>query len=343
MRLSDFDYDLPSHLIAQEPLEERDASRLLVLDRDREAIAHRHFRDLPELLHPADLLVVNRSRVFPARLLGMRSGGGRAEVLLVRPLGENEWIALVRPGRRLRVGNRISIDADFEVEIRDWHPSDGRLRHVRLRSRDDPGVMVARYGHVPLPPYIRRADRPLDHERYQTVFARDDGSVAAPTAGLHFTPELLVSLSMRGIRCAEVVLHVGPGTFLPIEHEDVREHRVMPESYDLPEATCAALHETRRRGGRVIAVGTTTCRVLETAFLLNSSIKPMRGETDLTIMPGHRFGCVDALVTNFHLPRSSLLLLVSAFTGRERILGAYREAIIAGYRFYSYGDAMLIV
>jgi S-adenosylmethionine:tRNA ribosyltransferase-isomerase len=343
LHISDFDYDLPPELIAQEPLAQRDASRLLVLDRKTGALRHHVFRDLPSLLRPGDLLVVNRSRVFPARLLGRRAGGGEAEVLLLRDLGGDIWEALVRPGRRLRVGARVHVDDGLQVEVLGGPaPADGR-RRVRLLARSgDAARELERLGHVPLPPYIRRADRPGDRVRYQTVYAQERGSVAAPTAGLHFTPELLAGLRPRGIERAEVVLHIGPGTFRPVQVEDVRDHAVPAEPYVVPEETSAAVSRTRARGGRVVAVGTTTTRVLETAADDHGRVTAGEGETGLVIAPGYRFRAVDVLVTNFHLPRSSLLLLVSAFAGRERILEAYAEAVRLEYRFYSYGDAMVV-
>jgi S-adenosylmethionine:tRNA ribosyltransferase-isomerase len=341
LRIDAFDYVLPPGAIAQQPLPDRAASRLMVLDRARAEVRHRVVRDLPALLSPGDLLVVNRSRVFPARLLGQREGGGRAEVLLIRPLGDNVWEALVRPGRRLRAGARVIVAEDLAVRIESGATGDDSpRRRVRLECAGDLAVVLERRGHTPLPPYIRRPDRPEDRERYQTVYALEPGSVAAPTAGLHFTPELLAALEARGVERAEVVLHVGPGTFRPVQVSQVEDHRVEPESYRIPAETAAALGRTRARGGRVVAVGTTTVRALETAA---KEGVVSEGETGLVIVPGFRFQVVDALLTNFHLPRSSLLLLVCALGGRERVLAAYGEAVRAGYRFYSYGDAMLIV
>jgi S-adenosylmethionine:tRNA ribosyltransferase-isomerase len=343
LRIDAFDYALPPGAIAQEPLPDRAASRLMVLDRARAEVGHRVFRDLPALLSPGDLLVVNRSRVFPARLLGQREGGGRAEVLLIRPLGGDVWEALVRPGRRLRAGTRVIVAEDLALRIESGATGDDPARRrVRLECVGDPAVVLQRRGHTPLPPYIRRPDRPEDGERYQTVYARETGSVAAPTAGLHFTPELLAALEARGVERAEVVLHVRPGTFRPVQAARVEDHRVEPEPYRVPAETAAAVHRTRARGGRVVAVGTTTVRALETAAK-DGDVSEGEGETDLVILPGFRFQVVDALLTNFHLPRSSLLLLVCALGGRERILAAYEEAVRAAYRFYSYGDAMLIV
>jgi S-adenosylmethionine:tRNA ribosyltransferase-isomerase len=342
--ISDFEYELPPELIAQEPLGERDASRLLVLDRRRGESSHREFRDLPALLTPGDLLVVNRSRVIPARLLGRRSRGGDAEILLVRDRGEGRWEAMVRPGRHLRPGQRVTIDDDLSVVVETEALGEDGRRRVRLlsRRRDIEGALE-RCGHTPLPPYIRRADRPSDRERYQTVYARESGSVAAPTAGLHFTAPLLARLADRGVERAEVVLHVGPGTFQPVKVARVEDHRVAPEPYVVPPETAAAVERTRARGGRVVAVGTTTVRALESATGPEGTLAAGAGETGLVIVPGHRFRAVDALLTNFHLPRSSLLLLVAAFAGRESVLRAYADAVRQRYRFYSYGDAMLVV
>jgi S-adenosylmethionine:tRNA ribosyltransferase-isomerase len=341
--LSAYDFDLPADRIAQAPLAERDASRLLVLDRSTGALAHSTF---------GDLLVTNRSRVFPARLLGRRPGGGAAELLLVRRLEPGLWEAMVRPGRRLRPGVVVEIGPGVRAQIEgpgvrapspvaDVAPS--ALRRVRLVFDElSEEAALERHGHVPLPPYIRRADAPSDRARYQTVYAREGGSVAAPTAGLHFTRALLERLEERGIERVELVLHVGPGTFRPVEVEDVRAHSVLPERYDIPEATAGAVDRARAEGRRVIAVGTTATRALESALGPEGRLRAGEGETSLVIVPGFPFRAVDGLVTNFHLPRSSLLLLVGAFGGRERVLQAYAEAVRQGYRFYSYGDAMLL-
>jgi S-adenosylmethionine:tRNA ribosyltransferase-isomerase len=352
-----YEYPLPPELVAQEPLARRDASRLLVLDRATGAVSHRAFSDLPDLLRPGDLLVANRSRVFPARLLGRRRGGGAAELLLVRRDGSDVWQAMVRPGRRLPPGAVVDVAPGFRVRVEDaphrpergdghtrGEPALPGLRHVRLLSDAlDPAAAVELHGHVPLPPYIRRGDEPPDRERYQTVYARETGSVAAPTAGLHFTRELLERLRAAGIERAEIVLHIGPGTFRPVRVCDVREHRVDPERFSIPEDAALALDRARADGRRVVAVGTTAARALESAVDADGRLRAGKGETDLVIVPGFRFRAVGALVTNFHLPRSSLLLVVSAFAGRERVLAAYAEAVRLRYRFYSYGDAMLLV
>jgi S-adenosylmethionine:tRNA ribosyltransferase-isomerase len=351
-----YEYALPPELVAQQPLACRDASRLLVLHRANGAMAHRTFTDLPALLRPGDLLVTNRSRVLPARLLGRREGGGAAEILLVRRTGPEEWEALVRPGRRLRPGALVDVAPGFRVRIEEpltagparersgAGPQPTALRRVRLLLDTlDPATALERHGHVPLPPYIRRADEPSDRERYQTVYARETGSVAAPTAGLHFTPDLLARLAARGIERAEVVLHVGPGTFRPVEVEDVRGHRVDPERFTIPEEAADAVGRALAGDRRVVAVGTTTTRALESAIDDRGRLRAGEGETGLLIVPGFPFRVTGALLTNFHLPRSSLLLLVSAFAGRERVLAAYAEAVRLRYRFYSYGDAMLVI
>ncbi len=355
-QLSSYDYPLPPELVAQEPLPVRDASRLLVLDRASGVLLHHRFSDLPGLLRPGDLLVTNRSRVFPARLLGRRPGGGAAEVLLVRRLGTGSWDALLRPGRRLRADSVVEIAPGFRVRIEDDraptagppHPAvqeaAGARRRVRILTEElDEATAIERHGHAPLPPYIRRADGPIDRERYQTVYAREPGSVAAPTAGLHFTNELLERLEARGIERTELTLHVGPGTFRPVEVEDVRRHVVDPEPFTIPPETAAAVTRARAQGRRVVAVGTTATRALESAIDEAGSVRPGERETSLVIVPGFAFRATGALVTNFHLPRSSLLLLASAFAGRERLLAAYAEAVRRRYRFYSYGDAMLIL
>jgi len=346
-----YDYELPPELIAQDPLPDRAASRLLVLDRTSGHRTHHTFHDLPALLTAGDLLVLNRSRVLAARLLGARPGGGEAEILLVRRRGPDLWDALLRPGRRLRPGVIVDVAPGLQVRVEAPAPDTDAdtprpapPRPVRLLPAElEPDAAIERHGHMPLPPYIRRPDRPADRERYQTVFARESGSVAAPTAGLHFTPSLLARLSAQGIESAQVILHVGPGTFRPVEVHDIRDHRVDPELFTIPPDTARAVNRARREGRRVIAVGTTTTRTLESALSPEGILSAGDGETDLVITPGHRFGVVDALITNFHLPRSSLLLLVSAFAGREQILAAYAEAIRQRYRFYSYGDASLIV
>jgi S-adenosylmethionine:tRNA ribosyltransferase-isomerase len=338
-----FDYDLPPDRVAQEPAAPRDTSRLMVFDRPTGETRHRLFRDLPDLLRPGDLIVVNRSRVFPARLLGKRQGGGNAEILLVRRTGPQTWQAFVRPGRRLRRGQYVQLPGGLRLTIdSDGVPGDGRREVSFQCDPEEIAAAIERLGHPPLPPYIKRPAAAEDRERYQTVYAKESGSVAAPTAGLHFTETLIETIRSRGISFAEVVLHVGPGTFQPVQVDDTDDHRVAAEPYEVPEATARAIADARVRGGRVVAVGTTTVRTLESAATPSGAVVAGVGETDLVVAPGFSFRVVDALLTNFHLPRSSLLLLVSAFGGRENVLAAYRKAVEGGYRFYSYGDAMLL-
>lgn len=351
LKLSDFSFDLPPELIAQEPTPERGQSRLLVVDRPTGRLDDRQFAGLPELLRRGDLLVVNNTRVFAARLLGRRlPGGGAAECLLVRRLEatsprEEVWEALVHPGQRLKEGSRLEVGGPHdlvhaEVLERHFH---GR-RRVRLwTDRGSIEEAVDRAGHVPLPPYIKRDDRPADRDRYQTVYARERGSIAAPTAGLHFTPAILAALDAAGIERAAITLHVGYGTFQPIRVVDVEDHRMEAEHYEVPADTAAAINRAVSEGRRVVAVGTTTTRTLESVATAEGRVTAGAGSTALFIVPGHRFRVVTGLITNFHLPESSLLLLVSAFAGRESALAAYRHAVERRYRFYSYGDAMIVV
>jgi S-adenosylmethionine:tRNA ribosyltransferase-isomerase len=315
---------------------------LLVIDRRGDGLIHSHFGSLGSFLSRGDLLVVNRSRVIPARLVGARPGGGNAEVLLVRRHSSGEWDALLRPARRLKPGGRVEIAEGVSVTVLSGPLADGR-RRVRLECAPlSEAEALRRYGSLPLPPYITRQATAEDEERYQTVFAREDGSVAAPTAGLHFTPELLTALAAEGIDVTEVLLHVGPGTFQPIRDPEVLGHKLAPEWCFVPPEAADCIARTRAAGGRVIAVGTTVTRTLESAASEGGLVTPGAREANIFVTPGYRFRVVDGLITNFHLPRSSLLVLVSAFAGRERILRAYREAIRCGYRFYSYGDACLI-
>jgi S-adenosylmethionine:tRNA ribosyltransferase-isomerase len=343
LRTSDFDFHLPQEQVAQLPAERRDRSRLLVLDRASGGTRHLHFADLAELVPAGDALVLNETRVFPARLLGTRAGGAPAEVFLLHPAGEDPhlWTALVRPGAKLKPGRRVEVGPELEVEVVESTPSGERV--VRLHTPLSPDAALERYGHVPLPPYVQRADGAGDRERYQTVYARERGSVAAPTAGLHFTPELLARLEERGVRIVRLVLHVGLGTFRPVEAEDPAEHTMHSEWYRVPPESAAAVNETRAAGGKVWAVGTTSVRTLESTADEAGTVHPGEGWTSIFIRPGYRFRAVDRLVTNFHLPRSTLLMLVSAFGGHEPVMRAYREAVERGYRFFSYGDAMLLV
>jgi S-adenosylmethionine:tRNA ribosyltransferase-isomerase len=349
VRTAEFDYALPPELIAQEPLAERDGSRLLVLDRGTGTPRHRGadvrhltFQDFPGFLESGDLLVINDSRVIPARLLPKRAGGGHAEVLLVHREAEGPWIALVRPGQRIHTGTVLALDGGDRIEVVAHLPTGER--RVRLVGEGGDDGVLARHGHVPLPPYIHRPDTPADRERYQTVYAREPGSVAAPTAGLHFTPEILRRIEERGVRIERVTLHVGPGTFRPVHVEDVSQHRMDSECYSIPEATADAVRATREAGGRVWAVGTTALRALESAADPDTRrLAPGTSWTSLFVTPGHTFRVVDRLLTNFHLPKSTLLMLVCAFAGTERTLAAYREAVEQRYRFYSYGDAMAVL
>jgi S-adenosylmethionine:tRNA ribosyltransferase-isomerase len=342
---ADYDFALPAELIAQSPLARRDASRLMVIDPTAGTIAHRRFTDLPELTRPGDLMVVNRSRVVKARLLGTRAGSGApAEVFLLHPLGDGRYEAMVSPGGKLKPGRVVHVAPGFTAEI--LEVTERRTRIVRLAA-DAPFANVEEaieaHGHIPLPPYIERADDAADLERYQTVYAREPGSVAAPTAGLHFTPELLAALDARGVRRGEVVLHVGAGTFKPVETDDPADHVMHEERYVVPDATAQAVVETRAAGGRVWAVGTTSVRTLESAAETGRTVRGGAGETRIFLRPPARPQVVDALVTNFHLPRSTLIMLVAAFAGYDLTMRAYREAIAERYRFYSYGDAMAIV
>ena len=333
----DFDYSLPEEAIAQEPLP-RGRSRLLHLDEAGRCHHHR-VGDLPGLLHEGDLLVVNDTKVIPARLLAQRPDtGGRLELLLVDRLSATGWVALARPGKRARPGARFELDERLEVEVTK-KLDEGRIE-VAFSEPVEPHL--DRLGHVPLPPYIRRDDQESDHENYQTVFASRPGAVAAPTAGLHFTRELLDKLRGAGIGRTEITLHVGIGTFRPVTVEQIESHRMEAERFVISESAAAAIHQTRANGGRIVAVGTTVVRTLESAIDSQGRIRSTSGRTDLFIRPGFSFQVVDALLTNFNLPRSTLLMLVSAFAGREPVLEAYRQALAEGYRFYSYGDCMLV-
>jgi S-adenosylmethionine:tRNA ribosyltransferase-isomerase len=362
MNVRDFDYELPPEQIAQRPLAERDASRLLLLDRATGAWEDRQFRELPDLLRGDELIVVNNTRVLPARLFGHRAGihaqqigehnpargeflQTAIEVLLVRQTGPDCWETLVRPGRKVPVGERI-VFGEGELEARVEGRGEFGLRVLRFSARNGFGDAVARLGHIPLPPYIKREDEPADRERYQTIFAREGHAVAAPTAGLHFTPAILERLRERGIETAEITLDVGLGTFEPVRTERVEDHKIHAEAYEISEAAAQAIEQARRAKRPVLAVGTTVVRALEDAAEKNAgrraAVAAGKAEATIFIYPGKTFRVVNQLLTNFHLPQSSLLALVAAFAGREQVLRAYRHAVEAGYRFYSYGDAMLI-
>ncbi|NPV71592.1 MAG: tRNA preQ1(34) S-adenosylmethionine ribosyltransferase-isomerase QueA [Firmicutes bacterium] len=341
MRVSDFDYSLPRELIAQEPVEPRDASRLLVLHRDSGVMEHRNFRDILRYLRKGDCLVLNDTKVIRARLMGRKPTGGLVEVFLLRDTGDDVWEARVRPGKRLGLGTRVVFgDGDLQAEVVDRTEFGGRL--VKLFT---PGGRVReaieRVGTVPLPPYIHRPVH--DAGRYQTVYAREDGSVAAPTAGLHFTPSLLEDVEGMGVRVAYVTLHVGLGTFRPVQVDEVEEHRMHAEHYSVPAPAAALINGTVAQGGRVIAVGTTVVRTLESVAPGEGRVNARDGWTSAFIYPGYEFKVVSALVTNFHLPKSTLLMLVSAFAGTQSVLHAYAEAVRRRYRFYSFGDAMLVI
>ena len=371
MRVSDFHFDLPPESIAQEPLADRASSRLLHLDRKNKTWHDRAFRDFPNLLRPDDLLVLNNTKVFPARLYGRRSGEraqalspqnsasrdflrGQVEVLLTHQTAEHEWECLVRPGRKIAVGEKLSFGDPPALEAEVISRGDYGERRIRFRPVEDFFTRIEQLGHIPLPPYIAREDRPADRDRYQTVYATARGSVAAPTAGLHFTPEVLQSIRARGIEIAEITLHVGLGTFQPVRVEKVEEHKLHRESYEISQSAAGAINKAKADGRRVVAIGTTTVRTLEFAAQqaqqpessrasnspAQSLIRPGRGEADVFIYPGYKFRVVGALLTNFHLPESTLLMLVSALAGIDLVLDAYRHAVTAGYRFYSYGDCM---
>ena len=341
MKTSDFYYDLPQELIAQTPLERRDASRLMTLDKATGAVSHRHFYELPQLLRQGDCLVMNDSRVLPARLIGRRlPGGGACEVLLLTDRGAGRWECLVRPGRKLKPGARVSfgdgsrLTAEVEAEL-----SDGK----RLVRFDYEGIfleVLEALGKMPLPPYIKEELR--DPERYQTVYSRVNGSAAAPTAGLHFTPELLEQIREMGVKECWVTLHVGLGTFRPVKEEEIADHEMHAEFCMIPKETARIVNETKRAGGRVICVGTTSCRTLESFAREDGTLEERSGWTNIFIYPGYRFKAMDALITNFHLPESTLIMLVSALAGREHVLAAYEEAVRQRYRFFSFGDAMFI-
>jgi S-adenosylmethionine:tRNA ribosyltransferase-isomerase len=359
--ISDFNYLLPEELIAQEPLPDRAGSRLLHLNRGAEEMRDAQFRDFPGLLRADDLIVFNNTRVFPARLYGRRSGAkaqplssrnpatrdflrGRIEVLLTRQVSSepNEWECLVRPGRKIGVGETLFFGEQDEMQAEVMARGSFGERRIRFARAQDFFAAVERIGHVPLPPYINRPDDIRDRERYQTIYAREKGSVAAPTAGLHFTPEILAQIKERGIETAEVTLHVGLGTFQPVREERVEDHKLHRESYSISQGAAAVINRALDAGRRIVAIGTTTVRTLEYSALESRRIQAGSGEADIFIYPGHEFRVVGALLTNFHLPQSTLLMLVCAFAGRQRVLEAYHHAVAERYRFYSYGDCMFL-
>lgn len=340
MKKSDFYFDLPAELIAQTPIERRDASRLLVLDKDSGAWEHRHFFDLPEYLRPGDCLILNNSRVLPARLLGQRlPGGGACEVLLLIDRGEKTWECLVRPGKHLRKGARLSFGGG-ELLAEVTSVLDGGNRLVRFNYEGVFLEVLDRLGKMPLPPYIR--EELQDRERYQTVYSKVVGSAAAPTAGLHFTEGLLQKVQNMGVKVGYVTLHVGLGTFRPVKEDNITDHMMHSEYCVIPQETADLINETKRNGGRIICVGTTSCRTLETWAAEDGTMMANAGWTNIFIYPGYKFKVIDALITNFHLPESTLIMLVSALAGRRNVLNAYKEAVRERYRFFSFGDAMFI-
>jgi S-adenosylmethionine:tRNA ribosyltransferase-isomerase len=340
-RVSDYDFALPETLIAQHPVAHRDGSRLLLVDRATGSIEHRQFHDLVGIIPPGDALVLNTTKVIRARLLGTRPSGAPAEVLLLKSLGDGVWEAMVQPGAKLQAGKLVTIAEDFVVEM--LEPTGRGTKHVRLHTAMVDTDAIERYGHVPLPPYMTRTETDDDARRYQTVYADAAGSVAAPTAGLHFTTEILSALSAKGVHRADVVLHVGAGTFRPISVDDPAAHAMHEEWYRIPDAAARTLNDVKHAGGSIWAVGTTSMRTIESAARQAGPLTASEGTTDIFIYPPYSFGLVDHLLTNFHLPKSTLVMLVAAFAGYELTMRAYREAIAQRYRFYSYGDAMLIV
>ena len=339
MKKSDFYFDLPEALIAQTPLERRDSSRLLLLDKNTGEIEHRHFYDLPAYLHKCDCLVMNDSRVLPARLLGCRSSGGSVELVLLRDLGDGKWECLSRPGRKTKPGTELSF-GDGELKATVLEVAEGGNRIVQFHYDGIFLEVLERLGKMPLPPYIKAELQ--DSERYQTVYSRELGSAAAPTAGLHFTKELLDKIAEKDVKLCYVTLHVGLGTFRPVKEDEIEDHAMHSEFCIIPEETARIVNETKKNGGRVIAVGTTSCRTLESFANEDGTLSATSGWTDIFIYPGYRFKCIDALITNFHLPESTLIMLVSALAGREHVLNAYKTAVEEKYRFFSFGDAMFI-
>ena len=339
LKTSDYFYELPEVLIAQTPAEPRDSSRLLVYDRKSKSIEHRIFRDIADYLKKGDVLVVNRTKVLPARLFARTENGGRVEVLLLKRLCLDEWEVLVRPGKKCKIGARLAVNEELSLEVTGI--TESGERHVKFFYGGAFEEVLSRAGSMPLPPYIH--EKLKDPDRYQTVYCKEDGSAAAPTAGLHFTPELLERLKEKGVEIAEVLLHVGLGTFRPVKEENIFDHKMHSEYYEVSEEAAETVNRAKREGRRIVAVGTTSVRTLETVAGDDGMLKACSGNTEIFIYPPYRFKCVDALITNFHLPESTLLMLVSALCSREEILSAYETAVKKGYRFFSFGDAMMIV
>lgn len=339
MKVTDFDYELPEELIAQTPMEKRDESRLMVLDRKEQTIEHKHFKDVIDYLEPGDVLVRNNTKVIPARLYGKKETGAKVEFLLLNNMEKDIWECIVRPGNKLHVGTKVIFgDGILKAEVLDTMP--GGTRKVKFHYEGIFNEILDKIGLMPLPPYIHESLKEKD--RYQTVYAKYDGSAAAPTAGLHFTSELLKKIEEKGIDIANVTLHVGIGTFRPVKEDTVEAHQMHSEHFYIKEEDCEKINKAKKSGHRVIAVGTTSCRVLETIADDNGYVKPTEGDTQIFIYPGYKFRCLDALITNFHLPQSTLVMLVSALAGKDYIMKAYKEAVEQKYRFFSFGDAMLI-
>ncbi len=338
LKTSDFYYDLPEELIAQTPAEPRDSSRLLVYHRDRKEIEHKVFRDITQYLKAGDVLVVNRTKVLPARLYAKTQNGGSVEVLLLKRLNLDEWEVLVRPGKKCKIGVKLTVNSELSLEVTGI--TDSGERHVRFFYEGAFEDVLSRAGSMPLPPYIH--EKLKDPSRYQTVYCRENGSAAAPTAGLHFTPQLLEQIKAMGVEIAEVLLHVGLGTFRPVKVDNVLEHKMHSEYYEVSSEAAELINRAKREGRRIVAVGTTSVRTLETVANENGMLMPCSGNTEIFIYPPYKFKCVDALITNFHLPESTLLMLVSALCSREEILAIYKTAVENRYRFFSFGDAMFI-
>ncbi len=339
MKVTDFDYELPEELIAQTPIEKRDESRLMVLDRKEQTIEHKHFKDIIDYLEPGDVLVRNNTKVIPARLYGKKETGAKVEFLLLNNMEKDIWECIVRPGNKLHIGAKVIFgDGLLKAEVLDTMP--GGTRKVEFHYEGIFNEILDKIGLMPLPPYIHESLK--ENDRYQTVYAKYEGSAAAPTAGLHFTPELLKKIEEKGIDIANVTLHVGIGTFRPVKEDTVEAHQMHSEHFYIKEEDCEKINKAKKSGHRVIAVGTTSCRVLETIADDNGYVKPTEGDTQIFIYPGYKFRCLDALITNFHLPQSTLVMLVSALAGKDYIMKAYKEAVKQKYRFFSFGDAMLI-
>lgn len=343
MHINNFDYHLPEEQIAQHPADKRDESRLLVVDRSTGQLENRHFYDILEYLVPGDCLVMNNSKVIPARLFGTKEiTGAKAEFLLIKRIKDDIWETMVKPGKKLHVGDRVSFSEDGSLSAKILEHGEGGTRIVRFEYEGDFHELLDKIGRIPLPPYIERESDEEDKERYQTVYCKEEGSVAAPTAGLHFTEELMRKAREKGVRIAFVTLHVGIGTFRPVKCDVIEEHKMHFEEYEIDEENAAIINETKKAGGRIISVGTTSTRTLESASTEEGVVMAGRGSTDIFIYPGYRFKVIDCLITNFHLPKSTLLMLVSALYNREKILEAYNEAVEQKYRFFSYGDAMFL-